>query len=150
MAQETCRPNDSTSNAVTAVVPIDHSSIDVVGTTCYSLQLPKTAVSVSQHYGVESDSIQPFFSEENNIKCLLNMVVKENDVAKPSAKLGASLNVDRPPRFPRKACVVYKDEQYSLDAKLLSLPRATKYLVKVRTEISPGRFMAKLVLHCAR
>ena len=51
---------------------------------------------------------------------------------------------------PRKACFVYGNEQYSLDAKLLSLPRATKYLVKERTKISPGRFMAKLALHCAR
>ena len=46
--------------------------------------------------------------------------------------------------------MVYNKEQYNLDSKLLSLPRATKYLVKVRTEISPGRFMAKLELHCAR
>ena len=52
--------------------------------------------------------------------------------------------------FPRRACVVYNKEQYSLDPKLLSLPRATKYLVKKRTEISPGRYMAKLELHCAR
>jgi len=70
--------------------------------------------------------------------------------AKSSAKLGASSIVHRPPRFPRRACVVHKDEQYSLDAKLLPLPRATKYLVKRREEISLGRFMAKLVLHCAR
>ena len=52
--------------------------------------------------------------------------------------------------FPCKACLMYKNDQYSLDPKLLSLPRATKYLVKVRTEISPGCFMAKLELHCAR
>ncbi|XP_065920931.1 uncharacterized protein [Dysidea avara] len=58
-------------------------------------------------------------------------------------------HVDKLQRFPRKACVVHKYEQYSLDPKLLSLPKATKYLVKVRTEISPGRFMAKLELHCA-
>ena len=134
--------------------------------------LPGATVSFSQHYGADFDENQPLSREERRKD--VTVVSKEKDVdsilkshrkdeasrkklsselqatAKPSAKLRTSANADRPPRFPRKACVVYKNEQYSLDPKLLSLPRATKYLVKVRTEINPGRFMAKLELHCAR
>ncbi|XP_065919506.1 uncharacterized protein [Dysidea avara] len=133
--------------------------------------LPGATVSVSQHYGTDFDEDQPISREERRKD--VTVVSKEKDVdsilkshrkdeasrkklsselqatAKPSAKPRTSANVDKPPRFPRKACVVYKNEQYSLDPKLLSLPRATKYLVKVRTEINPGRFMAKLELHCA-
>ena len=52
--------------------------------------------------------------------------------------------------FPRRACLVYNNEQYPLDCHLLSQSLATKYLVKVRTETSPGRFMTKLQLHYAR
>ena len=52
--------------------------------------------------------------------------------------------------LPRRSCLVYLKEQYHLDVDLLAQPRATKYLVKVRTEISPGRYMAKLELHCSR
>ena len=52
--------------------------------------------------------------------------------------------------LPRRACLVYHNEQYCLDTKLLSQPKATKYLLKVRTEISPGRYMARLELHCSR
>ena len=133
--------------------------------------LPGATVSHSQHYGADFDKDQPLSREERRKD--VQVVPKEKDVdtileshhkdearkklsselqatAKPSPKPRTSANVDKPPRFPRKACVVYKNEQYSLDPKLLSLPRATKYLVKVRTEISPGRFMAKLELHCAR
>ena len=69
----------------------------------------------------------------------------------PPVNNSMTSNTNKPQRsFPRRACVVYKNEQYSLDPKLFSLPRATKYLVKVKTENSPGRFMAKLELHCAR
>ena len=52
--------------------------------------------------------------------------------------------------FPRRACLVYNNEQYPLDHHLLSQSLATKYLVKVRTEIIPGRFMTKLQLHYAK
>ena len=135
--------------------------------------LPGATVSHFQHYGTDFGAEKPLSKEEKRKD--VQVVPKEKDVdtileshrkdqissskklsselqatAKPSAKPRTSANVDRPPRFPRKACVVHKNEQYSLDPKLLSLPRATKYLVKVRTEISPGRFMAKLELHCAR
>ena len=152
-----------------------HQAGDLTGATGYTTSvLPAATGSLYQHYGTDCDTDLLISKEERRKD--VRVVPKEKDVdllheshrkdkvssrknpssklqakpsAKPSAKHGAS-NVDRPPRFPRRACVVYKDEQYSLDAKLLSLPRATKYLVKVRTEISPGRFMAKLVLHCAR
>ena len=70
---------------------------------------------------------------------------------KQSSKPTASLTPNKPKgTFPRRACLVYNNDQYPLDRHLLSQPLATKYLVKVRTEISPGCFMAKLDLHCAR
>ena len=156
-----------------------HQAADLIGATGYTTNvLPVATASLSQHYGTDFDGDQPLSKEERRKD--VRVVPKEKDVdsileshhkrtskktlpsepqasAKPSAKPRISsnadkrsANADRPPRFPRRACVVHKDEQYKLDAKLLSLPRATKYLVKVRTEISPGRFMAKLVLHCAR
>ena len=75
----------------------------------------------------------------------------EQDKTQPPAKTLPSSNVNKSHRsLPRKACVVYLKEQYHLDHNLLSQPRATKYLIKVRTEISPGRYMAKLELHCSR
>ena len=52
--------------------------------------------------------------------------------------------------LPRRSCLVYLKEQYHLDVDLLAQPRTTKYLVRVRTEISPERYMAKLELHCSR
>ena len=48
--------------------------------------------------------------------------------------------------LPRHACLVHSKEQYRLDKNLLKQPQASMYLVKERTEISPGRFMAKLIL----
>ena len=63
----------------------------------------------------------------------------------------ASLSVNKSHKsLPRRACLVHHKEQYHLDNNLLSQPKATKYLVKVRTEVSPGRFMAKLELQCSR
>ena len=74
----------------------------------------------------------------------------KQDKTKPPAKTVPSTNVDKAYRsLPRRACLVHLKEQYNLDHDLLSQPRATKYLVKVRTEISPGRYMAKLELHCS-
>ena len=135
--------------------------------------LPGATVSFSQYYGTDFDKDQPLSREERRKD--VRVVPKEKDVdsilearhkdeassrrklppelqatAKPSTKPKTSANVDRPPRLPRRACLVHSSEQYSLDPKLLLLPSATKYLVKKRTEISPGRFMAKLELHCAR
>jgi len=135
--------------------------------------LPGATVSFSQYYGTDFDKDQPLSREERRKD--VRVVPKEKDVdsilesrhkdeassrrklpselqatAKPSTKPRTSANVDRPPRLPRRACLVHNNERYSLDPKLLLLPSATKYLVKKRTEISPGRFMAKLELHCAR
>ena len=127
-----------TYNSVPPVDPVDRSNSgpnDIVKATGDS----DTASVASQYCGTEGDSDQPLSTEENNG----NVIRKEKGVAIPLAN-------DRPPRFPRRACIVYKDEQYSLDAKLSTLPRVMKYLVKVRTEISPGRFMAKLLLRYAR
>lgn len=73
------------------------------------------------------------------------------DKTKPPAKTVPSSSVNKSHRsLPRRACLVYLNDQYHLDHDLLSQPRATKFLVKVRTEISPGRYMAKLELHCSR
>jgi len=75
------------------------------------------------------------------------------DKAKAPVKTAPSsiANVNKSHRLlPRRACLVYHNEQYHLDTKLLSQPKATKYLLKVRTEISPGRYMARLELHCSR
>ena len=70
------------------------------------------------------------------------------DKVKPPARTVPSLSITKSHKsLPRRACLVHHKEQYHLDNNLLSQPRATKYLVKVRTEISPGRFMAKLELH---
>jgi len=147
---------------------------NVAGATGYVIdRLPDAPPTLHQYYATDFDAEKPLSKEERRRD--VRVVPKEKEVdkilesyhkdetsskkkssselqatAKPSTKPRTSANVDKPPRFPRRACVVYKNEQYSLDPKLLSLPRATKYLVKVRTEISPGRFMAKLELHCAR
>jgi len=132
--------------------------------------LPGATGSHFQHYGTDFDKDQPLSREEGRKdvrvvpkKKVIDTILEAHRTdqvkklstnlqatAKPSAKPKTSLNVDKPPRLPRRACIAYKNEQYSLDPKLLSLPRVTKYLVKVRTEISPGRFMAKLELHCSR
>ena len=72
------------------------------------------------------------------------------DKAKPPAKTVPSSSVNKSHRsLPRRACLVHLSEQYRLDHDLLSQPRATKFYVKIRTEISPGRYMAKLELHCS-
>ena len=132
--------------------------------------LPGATVSLQQNYGIEFDKEQPV-SEEEKRKNILPPSDKKADYfiealhkdqlsvpgepllqsQKTLAKSNSNTSfVDRPPRFPRRACVVYKDEQYSLDAKLLSLPASTKYLLKERKEICPGRYVAKLELHSAR
>ena len=73
------------------------------------------------------------------------------DKVNPPAQTVPSSSVNKSQKsLPRRACLVHHKEQYHLDNNLLSQPKATKYLVKVRTEISPGRFMAKLELQCSR
>jgi len=129
-------------------------------------RIPGATQPLTQQYITDFDKKQPLSVEE--ISCISNkksacdvqhkkQCTGTNKVppstsqwtsqktGKPAANLS---NTQKP--FPRRACLVYKNEQYSLDPKLLSLPRVTKYLVKQRTEICPGRYVAKLQLHCAR
>ncbi len=75
--------------------------------------------------------------------------IGQNKKQDPGETLPSSLVKKSHRGLPRKACIAYLNEQYQLDNNLLSQPRATKYLIKVRTEISPGRYMAKLDLHCS-
>jgi len=146
---------------------------DLTGATGYTTSiLPAATGSLHQNYGTDFDRDLPMAEEEKKQKRTdkreqlqdkpvqkdlqsksSSQLHKATTISKPTAKPAASnssrSNKPKTP-FPRKACLVFNNEQYSLDQRLLSQPIATKYLVKVRTEISPGRFMAKLVLHCAR
>jgi len=134
--------------------------------------LPGATGSHSQNYGTDFDKDQPLSREERNhmrtghkagslqshqnlltsTKKLQSLQHKTTTASKQLSKPAVTLSTSNKPKgtFPRRACLVYNKEQYPLDRHLLSQPLATKYLVKVRTEISPGRFMAKLDLHCAR
>ena len=150
-----------------------------IETTSYATNtLPGATGSQVQHYETNFDEDIPLLSLEETRKNV-RVVRKEKDVdsvlqsyqkiqaipaaigntsqpmmqdkTQPPAKTVRSLNVNKSHRsLPRRACLVYHKEQYHLDNNLLSQPRATKYLIKVRTEICPGRYMAKLELHCSR
>ena len=124
-------------------------------------------VSHTQQYSTSFDRHQPPPEEEKGIhnrtdhqdgstlygqshqQILKNQLTSTSKLQSPKPAASSSSNKPKG-TFPRRACLVYNNEQYPLDHHLLSQPLATKYLVKVRTEISPGRFMAKLELHCAR
>ena len=141
-------------------------------------KLPGATASHEQHYETKFDKDTPPLSKEEARKNV-RPIPKEKDVdsllqsyqktqrtptavqntsqphvqdkTKSSSKTTPSSSVNRPHKsLPHRACLVHHKEQYHLDNNLLSQPRATKYLVKVRTEISPGRFMAKLELQCSR
>ena len=148
-------------------------------TTGYTTnKLPGATISHDQHYETNFDEDTPPISKEETRKNV-RPVPKEKDVdfllqsyqnaqvtptamqntsqphvqdkTKPSSKIVPSSSVNKSHKsLPRRACLVHHKEQYHLDNNLLSQPRATKYLVKVRTEISPGRYMAKLELQCSR
>ena len=148
-------------------------------TTDYTTnKLPGATVSHDQHYETNFDEDTPPISKEETRKNV-RPVPKEKDVdsllksyqnaqvtptamqntsqphvqdkIKPPSKIVPSSSVNKSHKsLPRRACLVHHKEQYHLDNNLLSQPRATKYLVKVRTEISPGRYMAKLELQCSR
>ena len=129
-------------------------------------------VSHNQHYKTNFNEDMPLLSmeetrknvgpalKENSVKHQKSQILSTDinnlqplmqDKTKPPAKTVPSSNVNKFHRsLPPRACLVHLKEQYHLDHDLLSQPRATKYLVKVRTEISPGRYMAKLELHCSR
>ena len=150
-----------------------------IETTSYTTNiLPGATASHDQHYETNVDTDVPPLSKEETRKNV-RPVLKEDDVdsilqsyhkaqitptaitnvlqplvqdkTKPPVKTVPSSNVNKSHRsLPRRACLVHLKEQYHLDHDLLSQPRATKYLLKVRTEISPGRYMAKLELQCSR
>ena len=155
----------------------ESKAVNVDITTYATDTLPGATGSHDQHY--ETDFGGNVFTSREETRKNVRPVFKEDDVdsilqsyhkaqitptaitnvlqpliqdrTKPPAKTVPSSNVDKSHRsLPRRACLVHLKEQYHLDHDLLSQPRATKYLVKVRTEISPGRYMAKLELHCSR
>ena len=141
-------------------------------------KLPGATASHDQHYETKFDEDTPPLSMEETRKNV-RPVPKEKDVdsllqsyqktqrtpnavwntsqphvqdkTKSPSKTVPSSSVNKSHKsLPRRACLVHHKEQYHLDNNLLSQPKATKFLVKVRTEISPGRFMAKLELQCSR
>ena len=147
-----------------------------IETTGYTInKLPGATASHDQCYETKFDEGTPPLSREETRKNV-RPVPKENDVdsllqfyqktptgvqntsqphvqdkTKSPSKTVPSSSVSKSHKsLPRRACLVHHKEQYHLDKNLLSQPRATKYLLKVRTEISPGRYMAKLELHCSR
>ena len=77
--------------------------------------------------------------------------VQDRTLKSPAKIVPSIANVNKSYRLlPCRACLVYLKDQYHLDTNLLSQPKATKYLIKVRTEITPGRYMARLELQCSR
>ena len=150
-----------------------------IETTSYATNvLPGATASHNQHYETKFDEDTPPLSMEETRKNV-RPVPKEKDVdsllqsyqktqrtptavrntsqphvqdkTKSPSKTVPSSSVNKPHKsLPCRACLVHHKEQYHLDNNLLSQPRATKFLVKVRTEICPGRFMAKLELQCSR
>ena len=112
-------------------------------------KLPGSTASHDLEYKTNfGDDMVPFSVEETRRN--VNPIAKEHDVD-TIMKAVPSSNVNKSHRsLPRRACLVHLKEQYHLDHDPLSQPRATKYVVKVRTEISPGRYMAKMELHCSR
>ena len=136
-------------------------------------KLPDAKGSHDRYYNINFDEDMPCLSVEETRKNIKS-VLKESDVhstqsyqktliipgqclplvqdkTKSPAKAVPSSSVHKSHRsLPHRACLVHFEEQYHLDHNLLSQPRATKYLAKVRTEISPGRYMAKLELHYSR
>ena len=158
-------------------VEVEPDSSLIKATGFATNQLPGATESHDQHYETDFGGNVPISREETRKN--VRAVFKEDDVdsilqsyqkpqitpttignvlqplvqdkAKPPAKTLPSSSVNKSHRaLPRRACLVHLSEQYRLDHDLLSQPRATKFLVKVRTEISPGRYMAKLELHCSR
>ena len=148
------------------------NAISIETTGYVTDKLPEPAASHDQHYGTKfDDDMLPSSIEESRKNVKLAPIEKDDDLlqqlyqkytvvgnvlpyahnqTKTSTPVSSSsVNKSQRP-LPRKACLVYNKEQYHLDHNLLSQPKANKYLVKVRTEISPGRYMAKLELHCSR
>ena len=159
-----------------AIDPEPHLSLQTTG--YMTNKLPGATASHDQHYETKFDEDTPPLSTEETRKNV-KPVPKEKDVdsllqsyqktqrtptavrntsqphvqdkTKSPSKTVPSSSVNKSHKsLPRRACLVHHKDQYHLDNNLLSQPKATKFLVKVRTEISPGRFMAKLELQCSR
>ena len=145
-----------------------HNTISINTKTYVTDKLPGATASHDQHYKTNFDEdIPPLSVEEtrqNNRPVLKDndvdsipiqntqlQIIPRNVLPKLPAKAVRSSSVNKSHRsLPHRACLVHLNEQYHLDHDLLFQPRATKYLVKIRTEISPGRYLAKLELHCSR
>ena len=127
--------------------------IPVQPTSVSYTRVPVTTGSHGQYYENYADSILQSYHKAQITPTAIGNVLQPlvEDKTKSPAKTVPSSSVNKSHRsLPHRACLVHLKEQYHLDHDLLSQPRATKYLVKVRTEISPGRYMAKLELHCSR
>ena len=151
----------------------EEKSNSIVETAGYTInKLPGVTVSNHQHYETkfdvdipplsleetrknirpapkEKDLLQSYQRAPNAIENIPQPFVQDKRKSPAGLTLPASVNKSHR-SLPRRACLVHLQEQYHLDHNLLPQPRATKYLVKVRTEIEPGRYMAKLELHCSK
>ena len=94
--------------------------------------------------------LQSYQNHSENHTAVGNVLSPVHNQTKTSTPVSSSSVNKSHKSLPHKACLVYGKEQYHLDHNLLSQPRATKYLVKVRTEISPGCYNVNLELHCFR
>ena len=53
----------------------------------------------------------------------------------------------KPKSLPKRCCIVSGNKQFPLMSNLIAHPHMDHYFVKERTEIGPGHYLAKLVLH---
>ena len=123
-----------------------NNAIEIKTATAHVTEkLPRATASINkQQYETNFDAdVLPLSVEESGKSARLVYKEKDVDVTQSYQKPTTIGNVQR-------ACFVHLQEQYHLDNNLLSQSRATKYFVKVRTEINPGRYMAKLELHSSR
>ena len=139
--------------------------IDIERTSYITDKLPGATTSHTKQYETNFDKDAPLSIEECR-KTVVPVPKKYNSDSPPQSyqnqenvppvahgtpKPSASLSISKSHRtLPHRAYLVHLKDQYNLDHKMLSQPHATKYFVKVRTEISPGHYMANLELHCSR
>ena len=153
----------------------EHMHIATFESTNYAAIIPPdTPPSLDQHYETNFNKDAPFPVEETRenakeedvdsisqsyqkaqitpttVGYTAPPVVQTKTKPPPAKTVPSSSGSKSHKSLPRRSCLVYLKEQYHLDVDLLAQPRATKYLVKVRTEISLGQYMAKLELHCSR
>ena len=149
------------------------NTIDIKITSYTTNRLPATSASLHQHYDINFDQDVSFPVEETRpvpkekdddsilqsyqkaqitpttVEYTAPPVVQTKTKPPPAKTVPSSSGSKSHKSLPRRSCLVYLKEQYHLDVDLLAQPRATKYLVKVRTEINSG-YMTKLKLHCSR